>query len=385
MASHDADLLIVGAGIVGSALAESCARRGLRVRVVEGGTPAGGTTAAGMGHLVVLDGSPAELALSADGLARWQARRHELPAEAEYRACGTLWIARAPDELAEAERKRAVYAAHGLAAELLGPDALRAAEPQLAAGLAGGLRVPGDAVLYPPRASAWLLESARRHGAELLRGQVAAIDDQGRARLADGRTLRAGQIVLAAGCASRALLPGLPLAPRKGQLLVTERYPGQVRHQLVELGYVRTAHAGDGDSVAFNVQPRATGQLLIGSSRQFRDDSLAIDWALLGRMLARAFDYLPGLRNLQAIRAWTGFRPTTPDKLPLLGRAPGCRRLWLATGHEGLGITTALASAELLADLLTGRAPRLDPRPYDPVRFAAAVAVADSALMETAP
>jgi glycine/D-amino acid oxidase-like deaminating enzyme len=101
-------------------------------------------------------------------------------------------------------------------------------------------------------------------------------------------------------------------------------------------------------------------------------------------MLARAFEFLPGLEHLQAIRSWCGFRPATPDKLPLLGKAPGCERVWLATGHEGLGITTALASAELLAAMMVGEAPTLDPAPYDPNRFAAPL-LSPSTLTLTAP
>lgn len=367
-----ADVLIIGAGIVGSALAESCARRGLRVTILEKDIPAGGATAAGMGHLVVLDGSPAELALSSDGLRRWRARCSGLPGAAEYAACGTLWVARSDEEMIEAERKRATYAEHGVASDMLGSEAVHRLEPNLSPALSGALRVPDDAVIYPPAACRWMLKNASALGATLCRNAHAvALEDDGRVRLADGRMLRAERIVIAAGCQSIELMPSLPLVPRKGQLVITERYPRFIGHQLVELGYLQSAHGKSGDSVAFNVQPRSTGQILIGSSRQYEDRSPEIDWPLLSRMLAHAFRFVPGLENLQGIRSWCGFRPATPDKLPLLGRAPGCERIWLATGHEGLGITTALASAELLAAMMTGEAPSIDPAPYHPGRFAA--------------
>ncbi|GAB3258821.1 NAD(P)/FAD-dependent oxidoreductase [Chitinimonas naiadis] len=380
---NGSEILIIGAGIIGSAVAESCARRGLSVQVLEAGIPAAGTTAAGMGHLVVLDDNPAELALCRDGLQRWQACSHLLPSHAEYRACGTLWLARDDAEMAEAERKQTVYQQHGLASSLVGAAELRQLEPALTSGLAGALRVRGDAVLYPPVASAWLLAQAQSYGARLHRhSPVQSLGADGHVVLADGRRLQADRIVIAAGNGSAALLPGLPLKPRKGQLLITERYPATIRHQLVELGYVRSAHSGEADSVAFNVQPRATGQLLIGSSRQYHDTDPAIAWPLMQAMLARAFDYLPGLRDMQAIRAWSGFRPSTPDKLPLLGQVPGRPRLWLATGHEGLGITTALASGELLAQQLCGEVTTLDPRPYDPGRFAACHAPVETSMLE---
>ena len=194
------------------------------------------------------------------------------------------------------------------------------------------------------------------------------MDDEGVARLADGRLLRARHIVIAAGNASATLLPGLPLKPRKGQLLITERYPQRIRHQLVELGYIRSAHAAMAIPSHSMSSPRHR-PVADWFVPPVHDTDPAINWPLLQAMLSRALEYLPSLRQLQALRSWAGFRPATPDKLPLLGKVPGHSRLWLATGHEGLGITTALASAHLLADLLCEQAPALDPTPYNPSRF----------------
>jgi glycine/D-amino acid oxidase-like deaminating enzyme len=75
---------------------------------------------------------------------------------------------------------------------------------------------------------------------------------------------------------------------------------------------------------------------------------------------------------LTAVRTWTGFRPATPDKLPLIGRWPEVPGLWIAAGHEGLGITTSLGTAAILADLIAGREPAIDASPYAPDRGVAA-------------
>ena len=121
--------------------------------------------------------------------------------------------------------------------------------------------------------------------------------------------------------------------------------------------------------MAFNVQPRATGQLLVGSSRQFDVDDPGVDAALLARMIRRAGEFLPGLDQLVAIRAWTGVRAATPDKLPLIGPFEPCPGVILATGHDGLGITTSLATARLVAHHVAGASAPLDPAPYLPSRF----------------
>ena len=91
---------------------------------------------------------------------------------------------------------------------------------------------------------------------------------------------------------------------------------------------------------------------------------------MLTAMLQQAERYMPGIASLEAIRVWTGFRAATPDKLPLIGPWPGDETLWLATGHEGLGITTALATGELLAAAFTGAAPPIASEPYLPGRYA---------------
>jgi len=190
----------------------------------------------------------------------------------------------------------------------------------------------------------------------------------GRVRRADGSELSAGVIVNAAGAWAPELTRGISVKKRKGHLVITDRYPGFIQHQLVELGYLKSAHSVSSDSVAFNVQPRRTGQVLIGSSRQYGAEHKEVDHEILGRMLQRAQEYMPRLSQTSAIRVWTGFRAATPDKLPLIGPWGEDSTVFLATGHEGLGITTSLATGRLLADQLSGRASQIAREPYLPSR-----------------
>jgi len=187
--------------------------------------------------------------------------------------------------------------------------------------------------------------------------------------LRDGSAISAGVIVNAAGSWSPALTAGLEVKKRKGHLVITDRYPQFLRHQLVELGYLKSAHTLTAESVAFNIQPRRTGQLLIGSSRQFEVEDAKVEAGILSRMLSRAIEFLPGLGSLSSLRAWTGFRAATPDKLPLIGPDAAHPRLYLATGHEGLGITTSLGTAKLLVDQIVGRGPAIPVEPYLPSRM----------------
>jgi glycine/D-amino acid oxidase-like deaminating enzyme len=369
--SQSFDVIIVGAGIVGAACAAECAQAGLKTLVLDRGIIGGGTTAAGMGHIVVMDDSEAQFALTEYSRRLWLQLREQLSPDVEYQVCGTLWVAADDEEMAEALRKEQFYAKRGVRVETLDGDALRRVEPNLRPGLAGGLRVLDDGVIYPPCAARFLIDNARRHGAEFRPGAaVATLLPEGGVRLADGTSIAAGRSVNATGPWSPELAPGLPVRKRKGHLVITDRYPGFVHHQIVELGYLKSAHAVSQDSVAFNIQPRQTGQMLIGSSRQFDAEDAEVDHSILNRMLARAIEYLPSLRELSATRVWTGHRAATPDKLPLIGPSAESDRVWLATGHEGLGITTSLATGRLLADLLLGRATAIPSAPYAPSRLA---------------
>ena len=366
------DVAIVGGGIVGCACARAASRAGLRVAVFEGQRIGAGATAAAMGHLVTIDDDPAEFALARLSMRLWRewGGWHAI----ERRNTGTLWLAETAAQRDAAHAKLARLQAVGLSAEWLEPDVLHAAEPRLARDLAGALRVGGDEVAYGPEMAARLAAEVRGAGGRVHdMTPVAALRDDG-LLLADGSRVSAGHVLLAAGCDSVRLWPGespLQLRPRKGQLAITDRYPGYLRHALVELGYIDAAHGDADESVAFNAQPRASGQVLLGSSRSFSDTSPDVDAALLARMVRRAQRFLPDIGALQMLRCWAGFRPATPDGRPIIGRIPASERgnQWVATGHEGLGLTTATGTANVWLDLLLGRTPAIDPAPFSPERF----------------
>ena len=379
MAAERYDAIVIGAGIVGAACARELARAGLRVIVLESSFAAGGTTAAGMGHLVIMDDSPAQLALTRESVRLWHELRQSLDPAVEYDACGTIWVAEDEGQMAAVTAKAEVYRAHGLECEVLTPAKLATLEPNLRSSLAGGLLVRGDAVLYPPRAALSLLDDARASGARVREHcEVREILPRG-VRLPDGE-LHADVVVNAAGARGATLTPGLPIVPRKGHLAITDRAPGFCRHQLVELGYLASAHRMTNESVAFNVQPRTTGQVLIGSSRELVGWKEGMNRDVLRRMLERAVHFMPALSRLAVVRTWTGFRPATPDKLPLIGRWDPVDALWIAAGHEGLGITTSLGTARLLADLMLGRTPAVDPAPFAPARVLEQGAASHGAL-----
>jgi D-hydroxyproline dehydrogenase subunit beta len=370
MSKETYDVVIVGAGIVGAACADAFTGRGIRVAVVDRDVVGSGATAAGMGHIVVMDDSDAQFALTNYSQRLWQLLRTELPDDVEYEQAGTIWVAADEEEMTEVLRKREYYQKRAVAVEVMDAHQLRKAEPNLREGLAGGLLVSGDAVLYPPCAARFLIGRAQQRGAKLKLGASVVQISDGSVRLNDGQEIAGGIVVNAAGANAAELTAGIDVKKRKGHLVITDRYPGFLRHQLVELGYLKSAHSVSRDSVAFNVQPRRTGQVLIGSSRQYGAEHREVDPVMLANMVRRAQEYMPALGSMSAVRVWTGFRAATPDKLPLVGLCPGYKSVFLATGHEGLGITTSLGTARLLVDQVTGSKPEIAVEPYLPSRTA---------------
>jgi glycine/D-amino acid oxidase-like deaminating enzyme len=370
--SNNYDAIILGAGIVGTACALECVLAGLSVAVVERESAGrGGATAAGMGHIVVMDDSPAQFALTRYSQSLWRALAAELPESVEYRQPGTIWVAADDEEMAEARRKFEFFSTQGIRAETLDAEALAEAEPNLSRDVVGGLLMSSDAVLYPPAAAQYLLQKARLQKAELtlFEGQAAVAAGRGEVTLQDGTELCSPRIVNATGALAPALTPGVAVRKRKGHLTITKSYPGFVRHQVVELGYLKSAHSIASDSVAFNVQPRRNGQLVIGSSRQYGSEDPAVEPEIVVTMMERAVLFMPGLAALATERVWCGFRAATPDKLPLIGPTEDST-VFLATGHEGLGITTSLATARLLVDHFMGRESAISIEPYLPSRMA---------------
>ena len=123
------DVVIVGAGIVGAACTASLSSAGLSVVLIDANGVATGTTAAGMGHIVVMDDSEAQFALTNYSQKLWNELAPHLPKNSEYDHCGTIWVATDDEEMVEVRRKKQFYEEHGVPAEILDESSLRNAEP----------------------------------------------------------------------------------------------------------------------------------------------------------------------------------------------------------------------------------------------------------------
>ena len=157
------DVVVLGAGIVGAACTASLAKAGATVLTLDAAYPGGGATAEGMGHVVVMDASDAQFALTRRSQVLWNAL--DLPPSAERTGSGTIWVATNERESEEVLRKHHEYSTRDVPTQVLDQPALLATEPNLSTNATGGLLVPNDSVVYPPVVTEWLLDQAATAGA----------------------------------------------------------------------------------------------------------------------------------------------------------------------------------------------------------------------------
>ncbi|MFB6768425.1 NAD(P)/FAD-dependent oxidoreductase [Streptomyces sp. NPDC056337] len=371
------DVVVVGAGMVGAACALYAAREGLDVIVVDRGHVAGGTTGAGEGNLLVSDKEPGpELELALLSARLWTALAGELGREVEYEQKGGVVVATTPEALTGLETFAAGQRAAGVEAVPVPADRLPDLEPRLAPGLAGAVHYPQDAQVMPALAAAHLLRAsgARLHTGRTVTGFLRAPDGAVRGVRTDRGALHAPAVVNAAGPwgGEVAALAGvrLPVLPRRGYVLVTEPLPPRVRHKVYAADYVADVAS---DSAALQTSPvvegTAAGPVLIGASRERVGFDRSVSLPALRALAAGATRLFPFLARVRAQRAYAGFRPYLPDHLPAVGADPRVPGLYHACGHEGAGIGLSTGTGHLIAGLLSGARPALDPAPFRPDRF----------------
>ncbi|MCW2850859.1 MAG: dependent oxidoreductase [Nocardioides sp.] len=382
----DCDVVVVGAGIVGSACARTLARAGLSVTVVDRGASAGGTTAHGEGNLLISDKRPgAELDLAHYSARLWRELSVELADELgpdfpslEFEEKGGLVVATEERgagpllELAESQRQA------GARVRVLSPAEALRLEPELNPAAVAAVHYPEDGQVQPVIAAEALLASARRAGARILphtevTGPLLTTSGELSGVLSTAGAIRAPRVVVAAGPWSARVASSfgatIPVVPRRGMVLVTTRMRHRIFRKVYDADYVGAVGSNDSDLQTSSViESTASGTVLIGSSRQMIgfDDRLRVN--VLEELALKATKLFPFLRTASVMRVYGGFRPFTPDHLPLIGPDTTVPGLWHANGHEGAGIGLAPATAEILGALITGERPVVAAAPYSPGR-----------------
>lgn len=351
-----ADVVIVGAGVIGLSSAIRCADAGLDVVVLDP-DPGRGASWAAAGMLAPVTelhyGETDLLALTLASSAAWPDWAADLAdrgADVGYARCGSLMVARDADDAAELRRMMATQHALGLESEWLRSRDARQAEPALAPSVRGAVHVPGDHQVDNRALVTGLLGIVERHPAIVLRRQgVRAVTRDGErvtgVVLDDGAGVAAGAVVLAAGAWSSQVegLAGLlpPVRPVKGQLL----------HLRSATGPLATRNLR---GIEVYVVNRADGRIVVGATVEERGFDTSVTAGGVHELLRAAWELLPGIDEAVFVEAIAGLRPGSPDNAPLLGPVGSHPGLVVATGHHRNGVLLSPITAEVVAAHVTG-------------------------------
>jgi D-amino-acid dehydrogenase len=417
MNEGDADVLILGGGVIGLACAHYLLAEGRSVRVLELGTVGGGASWGNCGTLTPSHAPPLAapgmvgqalrwmlspsaplyikprwdpalmrwlLAVAgrcnardwrASGLAKGALLRYSRRLiedlvdghglDCGFEAGGFHYVFRSARALRRQQRDLPLLADLGIEARVLDGAAIAADEPALKPGMAGALFFPGDAQLRPDRYTAELARIVRAAGGVIEEGVRVTGLERGRhgieaVQTSEGRR-RAGRVLVAMGAWSpefaRMIRLPIPIQPGKGYSITYDRPALAPRRPLVlkERSVCVTAWEGG---------------FRLGSTMEFSGYDDRLNRTRLDALERGAGEYLHEPVGPVKRQEWCGWRPMTPDDLPLLGRVPGHNNLWLATGHGMMGVGMSAGTGRLVADLMLGREPAVDPAPYAPARFA---------------
>lgn len=373
------DVVVIGAGVIGAAIAYFATRQGLSVTVLERGLPASGTSSACEGNILVSDKELGpELELTKYSLDTWHTDLAEHAELWEFESKGGIIVASRETSLQSLNRLTTAQARYGINVERVDIPHLRKLEPNISPDALGAAWYPQDCQVQPMLVAGHLLRLARRGGATVVpntrvRGFLRK-GDRVIGVQSTGGSFSAPAVVNASGtwAGELAAMAGVnvPVKPRKGFVMVTEPLPPMVHHKVYAAEYVDNVGSSDaGLQSSPVVEGAQAGNVLIGSSRERVGFNKSVNVHALQQMAANAVGLFPFLADTKIIRHYHGFRPYCPDHLPVIGHDPRAPGLWHASGYEGAGIGLSAGTGKLIAQALVGRPTGMSLAAFAPERF----------------
>lgn len=383
-----ADAVVIGGGVIGTSVAYRLAERGRRVILVEKSDLASGASGACDKAIFLQSKNPGlHLELALASAAMYEGLAEELGSEIEFRRDGAMIAIETPADYEVMTKFAARQREAGLRVQLLSGDEARKIQPALAPHIAGATWSDQDAEVNPMLLTFALARAARRHGAEIFtNSEVTGIRTRGgrvTAVVTNRGEISTDLVINACGAWAPhvAEMVGLdiPIKPRRGQIIITERVPPMIHGDMLCARYIVAKYNPDllKDSsdpavrlgVGLSLGQTASGNLLIGGCREFVGYDRRNTEEALRAIVNHATRIVPRLRGIHVIRTFAGLRPYTPDGLPILGESSAVKGFFMAAGHEGDGIALAPITGRIVADLVDGNPTGFPAERFGPERF----------------
>ncbi|WP_040227001.1 NAD(P)/FAD-dependent oxidoreductase [Bhargavaea cecembensis] len=384
MSSHiNRDVVVIGGGIIGAAIAYYGTQSGLDITVLEKGSLASGTSSRCDGNILAIDKDPgfdSQMSLVSQRLVHELSSELEVPFE--YRNPGSILVCENDAEMEAAQQWVNQQLAAGLDFKMLDREDLRNESKYFADDLYGGLECKTDSTVNPYMLTFSMFHSAKKQGARIhTNTEVKNLrrNPDGTFTIeTDGVTYTANKVVNAGGVwaprIGQMLGVDVPIHPRKGQLIVASRQEPVGLRKVMEFGYLISKFGGERVvdemtekyGVALVFEPTESQNFLIGSSREFAGFDTRVNHEVTRYIAKRAVRFYPKMADMTVIRTYAGLRPWTEDHLPIISEAEGVPGFFIAAGHEGDGISLAAVTGKVVEEMLNGKQTCI---PTEPVRL----------------
>ncbi|WP_066048642.1 NAD(P)/FAD-dependent oxidoreductase [Robertmurraya korlensis] len=370
------DVIVIGAGVIGSSVAYHLVKKGLEVALIESGGVASGTSSRCDAVALICDKKPGidtEIGYASIQLFKQLAK--EFSVDFEFSSRGSLYVCETDKELEIAQEYVTQQARDGYDMRMVDRHQLQAIEPYLADDLAGGIWTEVDSSMNPYKLCYAFVEEGKKFGLQVYdyhSVQDISLDEKGKVEsvVTDRGTFKTKRVVNCAGVWSPkiAQMVGvhIPIKPRKGMVLISEKTPLKVAGQKVhEFGYMlskfeditfkrNVSELVEKHNVAFTIEPTDARNYLVGGHRAFNGYDIRSEMEVMRAIAERAIRFLPVLKDINCIRAYAGVRPWVEDHLPIVSEVEEVPGFYIASGHEGDGISMSPITGRMVAQLITG-------------------------------
>jgi sarcosine oxidase subunit beta len=375
---RSAQVVVIGGGIIGTAITYYLAKRGVDVVLLEEDTLASGTSGACSGAITMqTKGVGSKLKLAMESKKIYRNLSDELGEDIEYQEDGSMIVAETEGELEHLRVLHGKQKKAGLVTALLEGKAVHEKQPALSKEVIAATYCPTDGKVNPLKVTTGFAEGARKNRAKLFRYTPAKRVETSRGKVkavvTDSGKIKTEWVVNATGIwaprLARELGMEIPIRPRRGILIVSEEVHPFIRGSILSAKYLMAKYGtppgrkeSGSQSISGGLSLRFTkrGNLLFGSTREFVGENRNSTYAGITFVVKEAVRILPIIKNIHFIRAFAGLRPATPDGLPILGPVEGLEGFIVAAGHEGDGISLSPITGQLIADfIMKGQMPDL--------------------------
>lgn len=366
---YSSEVIIIGGGIIGAAIAYYTSKLGIEVAILEKGELVSGTSSRCDGNILAIDKDPgfdSQMSLASQKLVAQLSK--ELDEPFEYRAPGSILVCETEEEMIACEKWVKQQVEAGLPFRMLDKMDIKEESPYFADDLLGGLECATDSTVNPYMFAFALFSGAKKNGAKIfVHTEVQHIEKKGTDFLIEttNGTFQCKKLVNAAGIwapkIGEMLGINIPIYPRKGHIIVAARQKPVGMRKVMEFGYLISKFGGKRSvdeetekyGVALVFEPTTNQNFLIGSSRQFVGFHLKVDTNVIRTIARRAIRFYPKMADMIVIRTYAGLRPFTEDHLPIISEVEQLPNFYIAAGHEGDGISLAAITGKLIEEMIS--------------------------------